>query len=163
MKTILTAITILCITLSISCNKDDGETPNSSVNENFIKAKIDGVSYEVTGTALHGSLDEDGFDLDSRNSTSTGMDFYIIGNIAVGTYNFSTANVTTQGRLNYRLTGENFTTGFCSVSNGTLTITAINGKTIEGTFSFMGSSMSESCASPSTKTVTEGTFKITIP
>ena len=163
MKTILTAITILCITLSISCNKDDGETPNSSVNENFIKAKIDGVSYEVTGTALHGSLDEDGFDLDSRNSTSNGMDFYIIGNIAVGTYNFSTANVTTQGRLNYRLTGENFTTGFCSVSNGTLTITAINGKTIEGTFSFMGSSMSESCASPSTKTVTEGTFKITVP
>lgn len=163
MKTILTAITILCITLSISCNKDDGETPNSSVNENFIKAKIDGVSYEVTGTALHGSLDEDGFDLDSRNSSSTGMDFYIIGNIAVGTYNFSTANVTTQGRLNYRLTGENFTTGFCSVSNGTLTITAINGKTIEGTFSFMGSSMSESCASPSTKTVTEGTFKITVP
>jgi hypothetical protein len=163
MKTILTTITFLLITLSMSCNKDDGETQNSTANDNFIRAKIDGVAYEVTGTALHGSLDEQGFDLDSRNSTSTGMDFYIIGNVAVGTYNFSTANVTTQGRLNYRLSGENFTTGFCSVSNGTLTITAINGKTVEGTFSFMGSSMSESCATPYTKTITEGTFKITVP
>lgn len=164
MKTILKTIAILFITLFVfSCNKDDGDSSTPAVNDNFIRAKIDGVPYEVTGTALHGSLDENGFDLDSRNSSSTGMDFYIIGDVAVDTYNFSTANVTTQGRLNYRLTGENFTTGFCSVSNGTLTITAINGKTVQGTFSFMGSSMSESCASPSTKTVTDGTFKITVP
>ena len=161
MKTIFKTVTILLLAiLSHSCSDDDDDSSNS-VNDNFIRAKIDGVSYEATGSGLHGSLDTNGFDLDSRNSSGTGMDFYIIGNIAVGTYNFSTANVTTQGRLNYRLTGENFTTGFCSISNGTLTITSINGKTVTGTFSFTGSSMSESCASPSTKMVTEGTFKIT--
>ncbi len=162
MKIISKTISILFILLvTISCNKSNDDT--STANDNFIRAKVDGVPYEALGSGLHGSLDSVGFDLDSRNSSGTGMDFYIIGEANVGTYSFSTANVTTQGRLNYRLTGENFTTGFCSVSNGTLTITAKNGRTVEGTFSFMGSSMSQSCGSPSTKSITEGTFRITFP
>ena len=165
MKTILKTITILFITLfAFSCNKDDGgDSSTPAVNDNFIRANVDGIAYEALGETLHGSLDEDGFDLDSRNFGTTGMDFYIIGTVNEGTYNFSTSNVTTQGRLNYRLSGDNFTTGFCSVSNGTLTITSINGKTIQGTFSFTGSSTSESCGSPVTKTITEGTFKVTVP
>lgn len=161
MKTIFKTASILLLTiLSHSCSNDDNSS-NSAANDNFIRAKIDGVSYEATGSGLHGSLDADGFDLDSRNASGTGMDFYIIGEVPVGTYNFSSANVTTQGRLNYRLTGENFSSGFCSISNGTLTITSRNGNTVAGTFSFTGSSMSEPCLNPSTKTVTEGSFKIT--
>lgn len=161
MKTIFKTITLLLITiLTHSCN-NDSDSSTSTTNDNFIRAVIDGVSYEATGAGLHGSLDENGFDLDSRNSSGTGMDFFIIGDVPVGTYSFSSSNVTTQGRLNYRLSGENFSSGFCSVSNGILTITSINGKTVEGTFSFTGSSMSEPCLNPSTKSVTEGSFKIT--
>jgi len=165
MKTIFKTITVLLIfLLTYSCGSDDSSSTSPSANDNFIRANVDGIAYEVTGSALHANIDEGyGLDIDSRNSSGTGMDFYIIGDGSVGTYNFSTANVTTQGRLNYRLSGENFTTGFCSVSNGTLTITSKTGNTIEGTFSFMGSSMSESCATPSTKTVTNGTFKVVIP
>lgn len=163
MKTIFKTASILLLTiLSHSCSKDD-DSSNSGINDNFIRAKIDGVSYEATGSGLHGSLDANGFDLDSRNANGTGMDFYIIGDVPVGTYNFSAANVTTQGRLNYRLTGENFSSGFCSSASGTLTITAKNGRTVEGTFSFNGNSMSEPCLNPSTKSITEGSFKITFP
>ena len=156
-------IAILLITLLInSCHKDEDEVPISPINDNYVRAKIDNVSYEAIGEALHGSLDENGFDLDSRNASGTGMDFYIIGPINVGTYTFSASNGTTQGRLNYRINGENYSSGFCSASNGTLTITAKNGKTIEGTFSFNPSSMSEPCLNPKMITVTEGSFKITV-
>lgn len=163
MKTIMKPfIMLLFIVALFSCSSDD-DSSNSTTNDNFIRAKINGVSYEATGSGLHGSFDEEGLDIDSRDTNGTGMDFYIIGNVSQGTYNFSSSNVTTQGRLNYRLTGENFSSGFCSVSNGTLTITSINGKTVTGTFSFTGSSMSESCLNPSTKAITEGSFKITFP
>lgn len=154
---------IVCITLGISCSGSSNDSGAPAINDNFIRAKVNGVQYEATGTGLHGGMDGTGFDLDSRNSSGTGMDFYVIGPANPGTYTFSTSNVTTQGRLNYRLNHENFTTGFCGVSNGTLTITSNNGTTIQGTFSFTGSSMSVSCASPSTKIVTEGSFKVTSP
>lgn len=88
------------------------------------------------------------------------MDFYILGEATVGTYTFTPGSSMTVGRLNYRLNHENFSSGFCSVSGGTLTITSKNGNTIQGSFSFNASSMSESCANPSIAVVTEGTFKI---
>jgi hypothetical protein len=162
-KKLMKTIFILFITLFAHSCTSDNDSSTAAVNDNFIRAKVNSVSYEASGSELHGSIEETGFDLDSRNTNRTGMDFYIVGEINVGTYTFSTSNVTTQGRLNYRLSGENFTTGFCSVSNGSLTITSINGKVYEGTFSFTGSSMSVSCATPSTTTVTEGTFKVTVP
>ena len=156
-------IAFLLITFLInSCHKQEDEVAITPNNDNYVRAKIDDVPYEAIGIALHGSLDENGFDLDSRNASSTGMDFNIIGSINVGTYTFSSSNVSTQGRLNYRINGENYSSGFCGASNGTLTITAKNGKTVEGTFSFNPSSMSEPCLNPKMISVTEGSFKITV-
>jgi uncharacterized lipoprotein NlpE involved in copper resistance len=163
MKTILKTITIFLITLfAFSCNKDDNKSNTPSVNDNFIRAKINGVAYEATGSAIHSHYDGVGFDIDSKDASYTGMDFYILGEATVGTYNFVSSNSTTVGRLNYRLNHENFSSGFCGASSGTLTISSKNGNTIEGTFNFNGSSMSESCATPSVAVVTEGTFKVTM-
>ncbi len=161
MKTLFKTISILFIVaITISCSGSD--SGSSSSNSNFIRAKINGVQYEETGSAIHSHDDGMGFDIDSKDATDTGMDFYIVGSPEVGTYTFNSTTLITVGKLNYRLNHETFSSGFCSVSNGTLTITSKNGNTIEGTFSFNASSMSESCANPSIAVVTEGTFKIKV-
>jgi heat shock protein HslJ len=164
MKTLQKTILLVLITLfSINCSKSDdipAPTPTPVANDNFIKAKIDGVDYMVSGNAVTGAQNSIAFDFRSDISGGgTGMDFSIIGQAAVGTYNFTYNNVSTVGRLNYRLSNDIYSSGICNTSSGTLTIIAKNGKTIEGTFSFSGKKIL-GCAAAQ-KIITDGTFKIT--
>lgn len=164
MKTLKKIASIVLITLfSISCSHSDDSsttpTPTPTVNDNFIRCKIDGVDYAATGTAVTGAQNSLAFDFRSDISGGgIGMDFSLNGQAAVGTYTPNYANATTIGRLNYR-SPDIYSSGICSTSSGTLTITAKNGKTIEGTFSFTGKKVL-GCSSAA-KTITNGTFKVT--
>jgi heat shock protein HslJ len=162
MKTIKNTFAIFMITLlTISCSKSDDTAMPTPSNDNFIKAKIDGVDCMVTGNAATGAQNSIAFDFRSDISGGgTGMDFSILGQANVGTYNFTYSNVSTVGRLNYRLNNDIYSSGICNTSSGTLTITAKNGKTIEGTFSFTGKKIL-GCAQAQ-KTITNGSFKITL-
>jgi hypothetical protein len=157
--------------LITSCggSDDDAPTPTPapaptpvSTNDNFIRCKIDGVSYEATGAQIVADQNELAFNIRSFNSASgiEGMDFSIMGQAVVGTYSFNSSNLTTVGKLQYRSPTIIFSSAKCT-STGTLTITAKNGNTIEGTFSFTGKNLIALCSEP-TKTISEGTFKITL-
>lgn len=164
MKTFKTTFAILIIALlSFSCNKDDdNSTPTPSGNDNFIRCKIEGVNYEALGNAI--LVDQNTVAFNFRSDISgggTGLDFSINGEPTVGTYNFNGANVTTVGRLNYKMEGTTYSSGICTTTSGTLTIVTKNGKTIEGTFSIAAKRAIGCLDAP--KLITDGTFKITFP
>lgn len=164
MKTLKNTFAILLIALlSISCSNDDDNPADTTtpvvVNDNYIRCNIDGIAYAVSGAAVTGAQNSLAFDFRSDISSSgIGMDFSILGQAAVGTYSPNYSNASAVGRLNYR-SPDIYSSGICSTSSGTLTITAKNGKTIEGTFSFTGKKIA-GCTSAA-KTITNGTFKIT--
>lgn len=160
MKTLLKTFTILFLSLStISCNNDDD---NSTANNSFIKCKIDGVAYEAPVADILADQNEVAWNFRSDISggaSNIGLEFSIIGQAAVGTYTFNTTNISTVGRLNYR-SPDIYSSGICTGSNGTLTITSKRGNTIEGTFSFTGKTFL-GCSNPA-KSITEGTFKVSL-
>lgn len=164
MKTLKNTLAILVLSLfSIACsNSDDNPTPTPTpiANDNYIRCKIDGVNYSVTGTAITGAQNSLAFDFRSDISGGgIGMDFSIKGQATVGIYSPNYANATTIGRLNYR-SPDIYSSGICNTSSGTLTITAKNGNTIEGTFSFTGKKVLG--CDEAAKTISEGTFKVTL-
>ncbi len=166
MKTIFKTLAILFISiLSISCNNDDDNSSSDSpqpTNDNFIRATVDGVFYEATGTAVTGDQNALAFNFRSDISgAGTGFDISINGQAAVGTYALNYSNAATAGRLNYKLNGDIYSSGICNTSSGTLTISAISGKTIVGTFAFTGKK-ALGCSSPA-KVITNGAFKVTFP
>lgn len=165
MKTLKnTFATMLIALLTISCNNDDDSVatpaPAPATNTNFIRAKVDGVDYQAIGTQITTLTDASAFNFRSDAATGIGMDFSIMGTPTVGTYTLNSSNGSTVGQLRYK-SPSLYTTARCAASGGTLTITARNGNTIEGTFSFTGRTLTADC-SQIPKTVTEGTFKITL-
>lgn len=165
MKTIKNTFAILLLTIfTISCNNDDNlPTPILPVipSNSFIRCTIDGVAYEAPIANILADQNEVAWNFRSDISggaSGIGLDFSINGQAAVGTYAFNTTNVMTVGRLNYR-SPDIYSSGICSGSNGTLTINAKNGKTIEGTFSFTGKKIA-GCTSAA-KVITDGVFRVT--
>lgn len=165
MKTLKNTFAILLIALfAISCNNNDDNPSETSIppvvaNDNYIRCKIDGVAYAVSGAAITGAQNSNAFDFRSDISGGgIGMDFSLSGQAAVGTYTFNTTNVIAVGRLDYK-SPDIYSSGICTGSKGTLTINAKNGKTIEGTFSFTGKKLF-GCSNPA-KVISEGTFKVT--
>jgi hypothetical protein len=159
------AILIMTL-LSMSCsNSDDNPIPNPTPtptsSANFLRCKIDGVAYEAPIANIIADQNTVAWNIRSDISggaSGVGFDFSIKGQAAVGTYTFNMSNAPAVGRLNYK-SPDIYSSGICSTSNGTLTITAKNGKTIEGTFSFSGKAFL-GCSNPA-KVITEGTFKVT--
>ena len=163
MKTLKNTFAALVIALvTFSCNNDDDNstTPTPSTNDNFIRAKVDGIDYEATGAQITTLTDASAFNFRSDAATGIGMDFSIMGTPTVGTYTLNSTNGSTIGQLRYKSPAL-YTTARCAASGGTLTITAKNGNTIQGTFSFTGRTLTADCAQIP-KTVTEGTFRITL-
>ncbi len=163
MKSHLKTIAILCIALfTISCNNDNDAITTQApvVNNNFIRAQVDGVNYEAVGSQITTLSDATAFNFRSDEATGIGMHFSIMGLPNVATYTLNSTNGSTVGQLRYK-TPALYTTARCAASGGTLTITAKNGNTIEGTFSFTGRTLTADC-SQVPKTVTEGTFRITL-
>jgi hypothetical protein len=166
MKTLKNTFAFLLLALfSISCSRSDdnpaaASTPSTATNNNFIRCKIDGVDYEALGPLVNGAQNSLAFDFRSDiSSGGIGIDISLYGQAAVGTYSPSYSNATTVGRLNYR-SPDIYSSGICTTSAGTLTITAKNGNTIEGTFNFSGKKVLG--CSNAAKTITNGTFKVTL-
>lgn len=167
MKTIKNTVAAFFITLLLfsSCNNDDDNTtplpnPPASSNSIFIRCKIDGVAYESTGTQITTLSDASAFNFRSDTATGIGMHFSLMGVPTVSTYSLNSSNGSTVGQLRYK-SPSLFTTARCVESGGTLTIVSKNANTIEGTFSFTGRTLTADC-SQVPKTITEGTFKITL-
>ena len=163
MKTLFKTYAFLFISIiTFSCSKDDETpapaTPLPTANTNFIRATIDGVAYEATGSQITTISDVSAFNINS-DATGTGFAFSIMGAPSVRLYSFNSSNLSTVGLLRY-LSPDMYLTSKCSGS-GTLTITAKNGNTIEGTFSFTGFKLVGLCSEP-TKTITNGTFRATL-
>jgi hypothetical protein len=165
MKTLQKIFVILFISLlTISCSNDDDNstTTTPTPSTSYIRCKIDGVAYEAPVANILADQNSVAWNFRSDISdgvSGIGLDFSVNGQAAVGTYTFNTTNVTTVGRLNYR-SPDIYSSGICTGSNGILTITAKNGNTIEGTFSFTGKTFL-GCANPA-KSITEGTFRVTL-
>jgi len=161
MKTIKTTFVVLfTAVLSISCNKSD-DNPSPPANDNFIRCKVDGVNYEITGNQIYNYKDTSGFNIGFNNAILTsGIDMALSGIPMVQTYTCNPSNITTVGRLQYR-SPDIYSTAFCSDSSGTVIITSVNGNTIQGTFSFSGKRLLL-CTQAAT-VITDGTFKITYP
>jgi hypothetical protein len=163
MKNILITLAILFIALSIiSCNKDDDSNPSTplpATKDNFIRCKVDGIAYEITGDQIFNYKDASGFNIAYKNTiATTGIDIALFGVPIVQTYTCNSTNLTTVGRLQYD-SPNIYSTAFCATSLGIVTITSVNGNTIQGTFSFSGKRLLM-CIQPS-KVITEGSFKIT--
>ena len=154
-------VSLFFLMIVMSCSKKDdapAPSPAPASNNNFIKAMVNGVAYEATGSQINTLSDASAFNFGS-DGNGTGMDFAITGAPTVKTYTFTSSNTTTVGRLQYK-SPDLYTTAKCTGS-GTLTITAKNGNTIEGTFSFTAFKFIGVCSEP-TKAITNGTFKVTL-
>ena len=166
MKTLKTKFAILLVTLlSISCSRSD-DTPAATTlpvaNDNYIRCNVDGIAYEALGAAVIADQNSVAFNFRSDISGGgTGIDVSVNGQAAVGTYTLNYSTASTAGRLNYRLSGDIYSSSICSTSVGTLTITSKNNKTIIGTFSFSGKKILG--CSNAAKVITTGTFKVTFP
>jgi len=161
MKTIKTTFVVLfTAVLSISCNKSD-DASTTVANDNFIRCKVDGVNYEITGNQIFNYKDASGFNISFNNTVlTTGIDMALSGVPAVQTYTCNPSNITTVGRLQYR-SPDIYSTAFCAGSSGIVTITSVNGNTVQGTFSFSGKRLL--MCTQAAKAITDGTFKITYP
>ena len=166
MKTIKSSLALLFIALLLfSCGNDDDNTvtplpnPPATSDTNLIRCNIDGVAYEATGSQITTLSDASAFNFRSDAATGIGMDFSIMGTPTVRSYSLNSSNGSTVGQLRYK-TPDLYLTAKCSGS-GTLTITAKNENTIEGTFSFIGYKFVGACSEP-TKAITNGTFKVTL-
>ena len=163
MKTIKTTIALLALSIfTISCSKEeninDTNIPNI-INDNFIRAKVDGVNYEVLGNKIYSYKYANGFIIrfdGAYNNTGIDMDFR--GEPTVKTYNISSANFIEIGRIVFK-NPEIYSSGFCDSSAGTLVITSKIGNTIQGTFAFTGKKLFY--CNQAAKNITNGTFKVT--
>ena len=168
MKTLrrISQISLLSISLIlVSCNKDDEAPAVATAGANadsYITTKVDGNDFSTlvygvstascskvnagetqTITILGGDL--------SANSVTI-----VLHNIrTAGTY---TVNPDTDSLLNYSpgSGAAAFSTGVCDGSTGTINVTLIDDKKVEGTFTFTGKD-TENCSS--SKTITEGAFR----
>ena len=159
LKHIFSVLVMAILVVSCSSNNDETAVPAPTANSNFIKAKIDGVVYEAAVGSIMADQNEIAWNVRSFNTAAgiSGMDFAIMGQARVGTYTFNSSNLTTVGRLQYR-NPDIFSSAICPTSSGTLTISAKNGNTIEGTFNFTGKKLLG--CDKAAKTITEGSFKI---
>ena len=143
-----------------SCSKDS--TTNNvpvSPNNSFVKGKVDGASYSslVASCSRLGSGTAAAITILGGDATGNSITLLMVGIAAPGTY---TVNNVSDSVLNYSPAsgGVAYSTGECSASSGTITVTAVDATHIQGTFSFVGKDTGN-CDTGATKTITEGSFK----
>ena len=157
---LLLAISLVTFT---SCSKDDDDSSSNGGDE-FITAKIDGADYAASqdpatiigATILNGILAVQGGD----NSGNT-ISFQVQNYTGVGIYNTGDS-ITNTSQIMY-LTVSPVATWASSLASaalgtlpaGTIEVTAEDGTTVEGTFSFEGYNASDM----TTKNITQGKFK----
>lgn len=138
-----------------SCSSDDDK--NLSLDDGFfIKAKIDGVSFEVTGELLCTYVSAVTFNIQANKlNEQEGITLTIFPNdITTQTYPMQQSlDVIVTGQ--YYMNDDSYTT--IQDPNGSITITNYDPveKIVEGTFSFVGKHLTNN----STKNITEGSFR----
>jgi len=170
MKTIqnLAKSTVVALTILFSsCSKDSAPlpTPAPAASKSFITAKVEGVDFTTNifgaSSASASRSQPDGIDLIQILGTELSANSIAITLIGVTTTGTYTIDPSTDGSvLAYTPSsgGISFGTGGCAGSGGTLVVTYIDNKKIEGTFSFVGKDV-DHCETAGTKTITNGSFR----
>ena len=153
MNTIIKKITILAFFfLLFSCTSND--VPDNSVETIFLKAKIDGADFSSDFPVLTQLTNT--FAISA--TTSDNQDFlqiYIADYTGPGTYTAG-STINNENAFLYTNSGSWFANK--DYESGTVTINR-NGNVLTGTFSFTAFNFSNS----TTKTITDGSFKIILP
>ncbi|MCV9931928.1 hypothetical protein OIU80_06505 [Flavobacterium sp. LS1R47] len=145
------AFAIFALTMSFSCsNNDSSDEDEIETTENFIKFKYKGASYSfdpglVTSDAMN-LMGFQGID-DTYKSVSLWMPLNATAGSHPIVYDLQSLNTTYQ--VEFKFLPE---IGNAKVTSGTITITAIDSKKIQGTFNFSGTNEGTAF------TVTDGSF-----
>ncbi len=141
-----------------SNNDDDNNDGDGNTGEEYLTAKVDGVSWEaaqtpaviVSATNQNGILIVHG----GKNDGQT-IRINIFNYNGVGSYT-SGDNITNTNSMSYSTLSPvaSWTSTF-DIGTGTLQVTSDDGTTIEGTFSFEGFNAEDG----TTKSITNGNFK----
>jgi hypothetical protein len=158
----LLAIAFVLITLS-SCKKDNGDVPSTSKSN--LTAKVNGtvIVFDKFAVGITGSVN--GVDFTSVQGTAadgSNMSLTINGAVVAGkTYVSSTTDLENSGSVLFTTKDdETFSSYDNDSGEGSITVTSVSGKTIKGTFK--GKLKGFLSSSTETKTVTEGTFTVTV-
>lgn len=156
MKIKLLSISILSVFLIVtSCSK--AESDNGSQNtKHFLTAKINGVAISVDLPLVYPiDKDADGY-LISASAETFGIGIGLNQPVALGTFAIKAGELVPQLRYTETsATSAKVWEAYDKFGSGTITITAINEKSIEGTFSFTGINRKDD----TTKEITDGKFK----
>jgi hypothetical protein len=165
MKNLKTIFAILFISLlALSCSNEDNETPaqnQTPASDYFFKAKIDGVQYTASAIQVLSSSSTERITITSVLSDNRNFELQISRPTGLGTYNYPTPVAADYLlRMTYGDASSAtalWKTGTCSLTTGTLTITALSATEISGNFLFTGKRTS--FCSDAGKIITEGSFK----
>ena len=138
---------------------------NIPATGNYVTASADGVAFTTlwSATGEHQVVvqkilvnNQNSIYIQGRNindlSAPKGLDLYLVGISAVGTY---TISPTGSSALQYAEGTVAYTTANNAGANATVTITKIDNTMVEGTFSFIGKKNNAT----ETKTITSGSFR----
>jgi hypothetical protein len=155
LKTIVskTAIILLILSIAVSSCSSDDDSSDSGQGDYFLTAKIDGVNYSRDFVTVSNSPDVTDVYIISGVGDGSSIGLTLESPISTGTFS------PTAGRLTVLFYQENDPFMMWGATedagSGTITITANNATSIEGTFSFTGINPIDD----STKVITEGKFK----
>lgn len=148
MRAIHFVVAFICITVSFSCSKDN----TAVLAPPFMDAKVDGaaVQFNSYSAVQNGSnLQINGTSTAANANIALSINSYSSGQ--TGTYNIGAGNFNT---ATYSDPTGGYSAG-TSGGSGTVTISANNGSSIDGTFTFTAVNLTSK-----TKVITEGRFKI---
>jgi len=153
MNTIIKTITILALFfLLFSCTSND--VPDNSAETIFLKAKINGADFSSDFPVLTQLTNT--FSIGASTSDNQGfLQIYIADYSGSGTY---TAGSTINNENSFLYTNSGSWLANKDYESGTVTINK-NGNVLTGTFSFTAFNFSNS----TTKTITDGSFKVILP
>lgn len=156
MKTNLHKLLFLLVSITFMHGCSSNDDNNNNDEGFYMRAKIDGVPFEVTGELLCTYANIVTFNIQAnKQGAQEGITLTLFpNNISTQTYNMQqTSNVQISGQ--YYLNDDSYAT--IQNPNGSITITEYdpNAKIIKGSFSFIGKHLSNN----TTKNITEGSFR----
>jgi hypothetical protein len=149
MKKLTLLLLTLCVLTLNSCKKNNDENTDSA--NLAVTLKVDGASKTATSTVavLYSGSGNNTMQIISVLGGTEGLNL-MMTDVKVGIFNINNNTAI----LSYSTTST-YSDTYLATTTGSVTVTALTGDTITGTFQFVGSRQ----GSTGTKTITEGSFK----
>ena len=162
-KFVLILTTISLVTFTSCSSNDDGDSNNASGDE-YITAKIGGTDWSASqdpATIIGATISNGVLAVQGGDNSGNTISFQVSNYTGVGTYNTGDSITNTSQIMYLTVTPvATWASSLASAALGTLPagiieVTAEDGTTVEGTFSFEGYNASDM----TTKNITQGKFK----